>query len=119
VAVSFGTIAPVLLLGFALRSCVVSWSKRFDEPIVLEDGTTLRTLRDAIQYLAKTVPKAEQEHETVTNAADHLTRSAEQNYPMFFARAATPQAIHRNKERLFNPDRNDHHLGQAKAEERL
>ena len=58
--------------------------ERFDEPIVLEDGTSLRTLRDAIQYLAKTVPKAEQNHEQVTIAADHLTRSAEQGYPMFF-----------------------------------
>ena len=60
---------------------VVSWSRRFDEPIVLEDGTTLQTLRQAIQYLAKTVPKAEQNHEKVLIAADHLTRSAEQNYP--------------------------------------
>jgi hypothetical protein len=33
------------------------WSTRFDEPIVLDDGTTLRTLQQAIQYLAKTVPK--------------------------------------------------------------
>jgi hypothetical protein len=61
----------------ALRSCVVYWSRRFDEPIVLEDGTTLRTLRDAVQYLAKTVPKTELKDEKVIIAADHLTRSAE------------------------------------------
>jgi len=82
---------------------------------VLEDGTTLRTLRDAIQYLAKTVPKAEQKHEQVTIAADHLTRSAEQGYPMFFARAATLQAIHRNKKRAFRSQGPP--LGQAQAEE--
>jgi len=35
------------------------WSTRFDEPIVLPDGTMLTTLRDAIRYLARTVPKAE------------------------------------------------------------
>jgi hypothetical protein len=29
------------------------WLTRFDEPIVLDDGTTLSTLRDAIHYLAK------------------------------------------------------------------
>jgi hypothetical protein len=29
------------------------WSKRFDEPIVLDDGTTLTTLREAVEYLAK------------------------------------------------------------------
>jgi hypothetical protein len=90
------------------------WSKRFDEPIVLDDGTKLTTLRQAIQYLAKTVPKAEQNHETVLTAADHLTRSAEQGYPLFFARAATLQAIHRNKERVLNPDRKDHHWGKRK-----
>jgi hypothetical protein len=65
------------------------WSRRFDDPIVLDDGTKLATLRDAIQYLARTVPKAEQNHEKVLNASDHLTRSAEQGYPLFFARAAT------------------------------
>jgi hypothetical protein len=90
------------------------WLQRFDEPIVLDDGTTLSTLRDAIQYLAKTVAKAEQNHESVLNAADHLTRSAEQGYPLFFARAATLQAIHRNKDRVFNPDRKDHHWGKRK-----
>jgi hypothetical protein len=81
---------------------------------VLDDGTTLMTLRDAIQYLAKTVPKSEQDHEKVLSAADHLTKSAEQGYPLFFARAATLQAIHRNKERVFNPDRKDHHWGKRK-----
>jgi hypothetical protein len=90
------------------------WSKTFDEPIVLDDGTTLTTLQQAVAYLAKTVPKAERDHETVLIAADHLTRSAEQDYPMFFARTATLQAIHRNKERVFNPDRKDHHWGKRK-----
>ena len=90
------------------------WSKRFDVPIALEDGTTLTMLRDAVQHLAKTVPKAEQDHEMVLNAADHLTRSAETGYPLFFARAATLQAIYRNKERVFNPDRKEHHWGKRK-----
>jgi hypothetical protein len=90
------------------------WSKHFDEPIVLDDGTELTTLRGAIQYLARTVPKAEQNHETVLTAADHLTRAAEQGYPLFFARAATLQAIHRNKERVFNPNRKEHHWGKRK-----
>jgi hypothetical protein len=89
------------------------WSKRFDEPIVLDDGTKLTTLRDAVQYLAKTVPKAELNHEKVLIAADHLTRSAEQGYPLFFARAATLQAIFRNKERVFT-NRKDHHWGKRK-----
>src|SRR3954451_14556698 len=32
------------------------WLTPFDEPIVLDDGTKLATLRDAIHYLVKTVP---------------------------------------------------------------
>jgi hypothetical protein len=54
------------------------WLTRFDDPIVLDDGTTLTTLRDAIHYLAKTVPKAERDHKKVLTASDHLVRSAEQ-----------------------------------------
>jgi len=90
------------------------WSKIFDEPIVLDDGRTLATLRQAIEYLARTVPKAEQNHEMVLTAADHLTRSAEQGFRCTFARAATLQAIHRNKERVFNPEREEHHWGRRK-----
>ena len=51
------------------------WLKRFDEPILLDDGTKLETLRDAIHYLAKTVPKAEREHEKVLTASDHLSHA--------------------------------------------
>ncbi len=90
------------------------WSTHFEEPIVLDDGTTLKTLREAVQYLAKTVPKKEQNHPHVLNAADHLTRSAETGYPLFFARAATLQAIYRNETRVFNPDRKEHHWGKRK-----
>jgi hypothetical protein len=71
-------------------------------------------LRLWVHSLAKTVPKAEQQHEKVLVAADHLLRSAEQNYPMYFARAAALLAIHRNKQRVFNPDRKDHHRGKRK-----
>jgi hypothetical protein len=46
----------------------------------------------------------------VLTAADHLTRSAEQGYPLFFARAATLKAIHRHRERVSK----DHHWGMRK-----
>ena len=81
------------------------WRKKFDDPIVLPDGKKLVTLRDAVHHLAATVPKRERDHPAVLNAADHLTRSAEQGYPMFFAHAATLQAVHRNRERVFDPTR--------------
>ena len=75
----------------------------------LDDGTSLHTRRNAVQYLGKTVPKSELAHPAVTVAANHLTRSVEQGYPMFFARAATLQAIYRNEERVFNPHPKDYH----------
>ena len=53
------------------------WLRRFDDLIITPDGKKLVTLRDAIQYLGKTVPKAEHDHPKVLNAADHLTRSAD------------------------------------------
>jgi hypothetical protein len=36
------------------------WRTKFDDPIATSDGKKLLTFRDAVQYLAKTVPKAEQ-----------------------------------------------------------
>jgi hypothetical protein len=92
----------------------LSWSRRFDEPIELPDGRKLRTLAEAIAYLAETVPKAERKHPAVVIAADHLTRAAEQNYSMIFARMATLQAIHRHHKQVFNPDRKDTHWGKRK-----
>jgi hypothetical protein len=41
---------------FRCWSCLVSWSVRFAEPIVLEDGSKLATLRDAIRHLAQITP---------------------------------------------------------------
>ena len=91
------------------------WSKRFDEPIKAPDGTVLRTLQDAVQYLAKTVPKAEMNQSEVQAAAQMLTNAAELEIAwMFFARTATLRAIHRNDERAFNPDRKETHWGKRK-----
>ena len=53
------------------------WSRRFDDPIALPDGTELTTLRQAIAYLAKTVPKSEQSRPEVLAAAEILTRAAD------------------------------------------
>lgn len=53
------------------------WGRRFDTPISI-DGSELATLRDAIAWLAKRVPKARHEDEDVQLAARLLTWSAEQ-----------------------------------------
>jgi hypothetical protein len=75
----------------------VSWLREFDDPIETPDGTRLNTLREAVAYLAKTVPKSEREIAWV-----------------FLARMATLQAIHRHEARQFNPDRKDTQWGKRK-----
>ena len=91
------------------------WSTAFDDPIPLPDGTTLRTLRDAVKYLRKSVPKAEHDHPAVLTTATILTQAAEGGPAwMMFARMATMKAIHRHKERVFNRDRKDPHWGKRK-----
>jgi hypothetical protein len=73
----------------------VSWDQRFAEPIVLEDGGKLATLRDAIAHLAKLIPKAESNMPEILTASDLLTNAAEHGGPVEFARIATLQAINR------------------------
>jgi hypothetical protein len=76
------------------------WNRRFDHPVT-PDGTELTTLREAVAYLAKTMPKAEQSHPKVIAAAEALTHAAEREIAwMFLARMATLQAIHRNDARV-------------------
>ncbi len=91
-----------------------SWASHFDDPIELSDGTVLKTLRDAIQYLAKVIPKKERDHPAVVTAATILTQAAEGRDFLMHARIATLQAIHRHEERVFNTDRKDPHWGKRK-----
>jgi hypothetical protein len=97
-----------------LRSCVVSWDQRFADPIVLPDGVKLASLREAIEHLVKAVPSSERTMPTVLTAAEMLTLAAEHACPVEFARIATLQALNRHAERVFNPDRKDHHWGRRK-----
>jgi len=45
------------------------WLSKFDDPIEAQDGIGLNTLREAIAYLAKTVPKSERDMSAGTTAA--------------------------------------------------
>jgi hypothetical protein len=53
------------------------WRREFDDPIETPDGTRLKTLKEAVAYLAKTVPKSERDMPAVTTAAEMLTNAAE------------------------------------------
>ena len=60
------------------------WSRRFDDPIPLPDGIELSTLREAVAYLARTVPKAEQAMPEVLTAAETLTHAAEREVDLLW-----------------------------------
>jgi hypothetical protein len=73
------------------------------------------TLREAIAYLAKTVPKADRDLPAVTTAAEMLTYAAERGIAwMFMARIGVMRALHRNEVRHFNPDAKEHQWGKRK-----
>jgi hypothetical protein len=92
----------------------MSWDSRFSEPIVLDDGSKLSTLRAAIRHLAKMIPEAERDMAEVLTAADLLTKAAEHGGPIEFARIATMQAINRHVGQVFDPSRKDTKWGRRK-----
>jgi hypothetical protein len=87
------------------------WNRPFDEPIPLPSGRQLVTLEDAARYIQK-LPKAEQQIEQWQTAVEALILVAESNGgPTMLARIGVMQALNRNVERVFNPDRKDAHWG--------
>lgn len=72
------------------------WQRRFDDPITV-DGSTLRTLRDAADYIIALPAKtSRQEHWQV--AVHHLMLAAERSGIMMLARIAMLKAIHHGTE---------------------
>jgi hypothetical protein len=90
------------------------WQRKFEEPIELPDGRKLKTLAEAMAWLAKEVPKSEHKTDKVQAAAQFVTRAAEHGGPLIFTQMGMLQAVHRHRERVFNPDRKDHHWGKRK-----
>ena len=90
------------------------WQRRFDDPIFLQDGRQLVTLKDAARYIQK-LPKAEQQIEEWQTAVEVLILVAESNGgPTMMARIGVMRALNRHVERVFDPDRKDHHWGTRK-----
>jgi hypothetical protein len=90
------------------------WSKQFDEPIPLpKGGKPLVTLRDAALYITK-LPKAEHDADEWQAAMQALLLVAELNGPTMFARIDVMRALNRHVERVFDPDRKEHHWGMRK-----
>jgi hypothetical protein len=89
------------------------WRRRFDDPIPLPRGRQLVTLQDAGTYITK-LPKAEHEAPEWRAAMESLLLVVELGGPTMFARIGVMRALNRRVERVFNPDRKDHHWGRRK-----
>ncbi len=90
------------------------WSREFDDPIALPDGRQLVTLRDDATYITK-LPKPEQDLEIWQIAVEHPIRAAETGGGWtWLASIGVLKALHRNREREFNPDRKETHWGKRK-----
>jgi hypothetical protein len=89
------------------------WSRAFDDPIPLPRERQLVTLKDAGNYITN-LPKAEHEAPEWQAAMECLILVAEKNGPTMMARIGIVRALNRHVERVFNPDRKDHHWGKRK-----
>ena len=89
------------------------WSTPFEDPIPLPRGRQLVTLQDAGNYITK-LRKAEHEAPEWQAAMEALILVAESGGPTMFARIGIARALNRHVERVFNPDRKDHHWGRRK-----
>jgi hypothetical protein len=71
---------------------LMSWSRRFDDPITTPDGLTLRTLRDAGEYIQE-LPTATNKRPEWQIAAEMLLEAVEGKGPLMFAEIAMRKAI--------------------------
>jgi hypothetical protein len=92
----------------------VPWSTRFVPPIKLPNGRKLVTLKDAIAWLAKDVPKSEHGMKQVQTAAHCVTEAAENGGPTMFAPDGHDAGIERHVDCVFDPTRNEPHWGRRK-----
>lgn len=93
----------------------LGWHRRFDDPITV-DGRTLRTLRDAADYIVALPPKTSlQEHWQI--AVHHLMLEAERGGIMMLAQIAMSKVIcHGTKPE--NPARRKRMYENSKAQHR-
>ena len=88
------------------------WQRKFEDPILLPDGRTLHTLREAADYITA-LPEQESKLAQWQVAIEALMLVA-RNGPTMLARIAVMKALNRGVERVFNPDRKDTHWGKRK-----
>jgi hypothetical protein len=89
------------------------WGCKFEDPIPLSDGRQLLTLRDAAEHITK-LPKADYSAPEWQAAMQALILVAESGGPTMLARIGVMRALNRHVERVFDPDRKNHHWGKRK-----
>jgi len=90
------------------------WKRRFDEPIPTPKGKPLVTLKDAAAYIVA-LPKKEAGTAEWQAAIEALIAGRDVGRPpTMFARIGVMRALNRHVQRVFNPDRKDHHWGRRK-----
>jgi hypothetical protein len=77
----------------------VPWSKRFDDPIILPGGRTLKTLRDAATYIT-VLPKVVHDVEEWQTAMETLLLVAEHDGTAMMARIGMMRALDRHSAKL-------------------
>ncbi len=80
----------------------MTWSRRFEDPIRLPDGTELQTLREAGNYIAS-LPRAEHESERWQAAIEALIMAAQDRGPLLHARVGMLQALHHGRPAPLRP----------------
>jgi hypothetical protein len=80
--------------GRSMERRLVSWSKRFDDPIPLPDGRVLVTLRDAASFITE-LPKKEADLPEWQPAIEALMLAVGTFGPTMFARFSVMQALNR------------------------
>lgn len=83
----------------------MSWSREFEEPILLPRNRQLVTLEDAARYIQR-LPKPDQEAQEWQAATEALILAAEDRGPLLHSRIGVLRALNRNVERTFS-DRKD------------
>ena len=74
----------------------MSWSRAFHVPITTPDGLTLRTLRDAGEYI-QALPRSKHKQPEWEIAAKTLLEAVEGKGPLMFAEIAMRKAVNAGK----------------------
>jgi hypothetical protein len=88
------------------------WSRKFEDPITVQRGPHLVTLRDAATYITK-LPKVEHAAPEWQAAMEALLLVVDLGGPTMFARIGVVRALNRHVERVFDTSRKEAQWGKG------